>query len=267
MSGFSSDWLALREPYDLRARDPLLLEAVKAWAADRHSILVVDLASGTGAAMRALSPHLPMHQRWRLVDNDLSLLARVPTPPSSRISVATTPVDLAYDLEAALDGAVDIVTTSALLDLVSQEWLDRLVTEVAVRHLPFYATLSYDGRIAFTPKDDADEIVVAAVNRHQRRDKGFGAALGPQAAMKAVRHFRRLGYQVDFKESDWVLDRSDQAIQLELLNGYAGVARSMDTSLSSVAGWFTRRRELINAGRSELRVGHIDFFARPTGRR
>ena len=85
--------------------------------------------------------------------------------------------------------------------------------------------------------------------------------------MTAVRRFRRVGYKVDLKESDWVLDRSDKAIQLELLNGYAGIARSMDTSLAIVAGWFTRRRELISAGSSELRVGHIDFFARPIGRR
>ena len=55
------------------------------------------------------------------------------------------PVDLARDLEAALDGPVELVTTSALLDLVSHDWLDRLATEAAARNLPVYAALSYDG--------------------------------------------------------------------------------------------------------------------------
>ena len=57
------------------------------------------------------------------------------------------PVDLARDLEAALDGPVDLVTTSALLDLVSDDWLERLAIEAAARRLPVYAALSYDGRI------------------------------------------------------------------------------------------------------------------------
>jgi len=52
------------------------------------------------------------------------------------VTVTTTLLDLARDLELALDGPLDLVTTSALLDLVSPEWLDRLVVEVAARRLP-----------------------------------------------------------------------------------------------------------------------------------
>ena len=65
----------------------------------------------------------------------------------------TTPIDLARDLEAALDGAVDLVTTSALLDLVSADWLERFSVEAAARRLPVYAALTYDGRAMLQPAD------------------------------------------------------------------------------------------------------------------
>src|SRR5258707_38782 len=134
MSGFSADWLALREPYDLAARNAAVLDTVAAALLDQTSIAVVDLACGTGATLRAVGPHLPPRQTWRLVDNNLSLLAQASTlgrPP--HVTVVAKPVDLARDLELALEGPLDLITTSALLDLVSAEWLDRLIVEAASR--------------------------------------------------------------------------------------------------------------------------------------
>ena len=76
MSGFSVDWLTLREPYDLRARSREVIAAVAASVAALPSVNVVDLACGTGATVRALTAHLPSRQVWRLADNDLGLLGR-----------------------------------------------------------------------------------------------------------------------------------------------------------------------------------------------
>src|SRR5687768_8264863 len=143
---FSAQWLALREPHDLAARNRDVLEAVTQAFASRSSIGIVDLACGTGSTLRAVSPHLGARQDWRLVDNDLGLLTQAGAKPvRPGITVATAAVDLARDLELALDGALDLVTTSALLDLVSADWLERLAFEAAARHLPIYAALSYDG--------------------------------------------------------------------------------------------------------------------------
>src|SRR3954454_21131059 len=154
---FSSSWLTLREPYDRRARNPAVLDAVAAWAAERPSVAAVDLACGLGSTLRAVSERLPKRQSWRLVDNDLSLLARAGAlAKPSELTVTPVPVDLARDLEAALDGPVELVPTSALLDLVSHEWLDRLVTETAARRLPIYAALSYDGLATLDPVDTLD---------------------------------------------------------------------------------------------------------------
>ena len=123
----------MREPYDVSARSPAVLDALAAAFADRASVAVVDLACGAGATRRAIASRLPRRQNWRLVDNDLALLARAARPaPTAGIDVVTLlAVDLARDIESALAEPVDLVTTSALLDLVSAEWLDRLARATA----------------------------------------------------------------------------------------------------------------------------------------
>ena len=79
MSGFSAEWLALREPVDHRSRNLALqaqviqfLRQIK--AIDSGSIHITDLGSGTGSNLRALAPHFGMKQSWTLVDHDTDLL-------------------------------------------------------------------------------------------------------------------------------------------------------------------------------------------------
>lgn len=270
MSGFSAEWLALREPYDGRARNREVLASVAAAAAGvGDAVGVVDLACGTGSTLRALAPRLPPRQDWRLVDNDLSLLARAAAGKAvPGVAVMRIPVDLTRDLEPALDGPVNLVTASALLDLVSAEWLDRLVTEIAARHLPFYAALNYDGRVVFDPIDPLDATVIAGVNEHQQTDKGFGPALGPRAPAAAIASFETAGYAVVHGRSDWQLLPRDQEIQRDMLAGWAGAAREVGAvSLPDAAAWLTRRRDVVAAGRSTIIVGHVDIFACPIGTR
>ena len=269
MSGFSADWLTLREPYDMRARNPTVLDAAAAALKPRSPVRVVDLACGTGSTLRALGPHLPARQNWKLVDNDLGLLARAKaTPLAKHATVTAVLLDLNRDLEAALDGAVDLVAASALLDLVSEPWLDRLVVETVARSIPLYAALSYDGRTKLTPPDPFDAEIAAAVNAHQRTDKGFGPALGPAAAAFAIARFEALGYSVVQGTSDWVMGPDDFEIQTEILAGWAHAAHDMGAlSRDETAAWLTRRRDSIAAGRFSLSVGHVDFFAMPSATR
>jgi len=269
MSGFSADWLALREPYDVRARSPAVLDAVVTSLETYPSIRIVDLACGTGSTLRALAPRLPIQQNWRLADNDLSLLARATAMPRpERVTVTAVPLDLNRDLEAMLDGPVDLITTSALLDLVSESWLERLAVETVARSIPLYAALSYDGRTKLSPADPNDAAVVAAVNAHQRTDKGFGTALGPTAASCAIARFEKLGYSVIQGASDWVIGPDARDFQMEIFAGWASAAREIgDLSLADAAGWLTRRRAAVTARSSSIRIGHVDFFARPTGTR
>ncbi|MGA7488653.1 MAG: class I SAM-dependent methyltransferase [Xanthobacteraceae bacterium] len=269
MSTFSAEWLELRESYDRAARNAAVLDAVAAAFLGVPSIAVVDLACGTGATLRALAGHLAPRQSWRLVDNNLSLLAEAATAGRApALTVTAVPVDLARDLELALDGPLDLVTASALLDLVSAEWLDRLAVEAAARRLPVYAALSYDGRAMIEPARPLDSELLAGFNRHQRTDKGFGPALGPTAAARAAERFEHFGYSVVQGRADWICGPDDRAVQDAIFTGWAELA-PLATGLAGaeVESWLAARRVCLAEGRSRLRVGHVDIFARPIGTR
>ena len=226
--------------------------------AGNTSIRIVDLACGTGSTLRALAPRFPAGQNWRLADNDLSLLARASAMARpAGVTLTTVPLDLNRDLEAALDGPIDLVTTSALLDLVSEAWLDRLAVETLARSIPIYAALSYDGRIEISPSNPFDAAIVTAVNAHQRGDKGFGPALGPAAASAAIARFESLGCSVIHGKADWVIGPHDREFQMEIFvrlgERGARARRSVARRHGRMADLATRRRRrrtLINPRRS-----------------
>jgi hypothetical protein len=265
MSGFSAEWLALRESHDLRARNPIVLDAVATSFESRDAISVIDLACGAGSTVRALSSRLPARQRWDLVDNDQRLLTLACSEQfAGDVRLNAIPLDLSGNFEMVLDGTKDVITISALLDLVSETWLDRFARGIAARRLPVYAALTYDGRIDIFPSDPLDEAIASAVNAHQRTDKGFGPALGPSAAAAAISRLEALGYSVVHGNSDWVIGTADQEIQLELLAGWANAAREIESlAPDDIDNWLATRKEAVGVHASKMRVGHVDFFATP----
>jgi hypothetical protein len=133
--------------------------------------------------------------------------------------------------------------------------------------LSVYAALSYDGRALLSGFDPIDALIVSAVNAHQRKNKGFGPALGPRAPEAAARVFKALGYSFVQGASDWVAGAADSEFQVELLAGWLHAAGEMgDLSLDTLEGWFRRRSEAAKAGKLTATVGHVDFFAQPRPR-
>jgi hypothetical protein len=65
-----------------------------------------------------------------------------------------------------------------------------------------------------------------------------------------------------------VFGPDDRAIQEAVFVTWAEIG-PLTTTLSSheISGWLAWRRAHLAEGRSRLRIGHIDIFARPIGRR
>ena len=263
---FAEDWLTLREPADRRARDAGLLDAVVAHLARSARPTVTDLACGSGATLRALADRLGPTQAWRLVDHDPRLLEAARRRVPAGIAIDTLQADLGAALESVIALEADLIATSAFLDLVSDDWIARLVSAAAAHRRPVYAALSYDGRVACTPADPLDADVLAAFDLHQRRDKGLGGALGPAAAQAAARRFAAAGYAVVTAAADWAIGPDEAALQARLLRGWHGaVAETGRIGASELDAWLARRLAAVAAGTSRLGVGHTDLWARPGG--
>ncbi|MBN6150218.1 methyltransferase domain-containing protein [Xanthomonas sp. AmX2] len=259
MSGFSAAWLDLREPADRAARDPALLQAVAGHLHHRSRVTVLDLGCGSGASVRALAPSLPATQRWRLLDHDPALLALACTRIGDAVPVQAHAQDLRALDALPLDSA-DLVTASALFDLAGHDWIDALAARLQQAGAALYAALNYDGTMQWTPALDDDAAVLAAFNAHQRRDKGLGQALGPDAARELARRLAARGFQVRSAPSPWRL-RPDQAeLHRALLRGIAEAVRETGQLPDhALQAWLAQRLAL--ADRAECVVGHVDLFA------
>ncbi|HMN73617.1 MAG TPA: class I SAM-dependent methyltransferase [Rhodoblastus sp.] len=275
MSGFDPAWLDLREPADHRARNGKALAACAAHFAGRAHMRIVDLGCGLGSNLRALAPHLPARQSWRLVDHDPVLLATARerlttwgrtaeeidgalrlTRDGRTIDVEFVQADLSHDAAAAL--GADLVTAAALFDLVSQDWIERFVARVSAARTPFYTALTYNGVETWSPPDARDADILAAFHAHQGRDKGFGPSVGPRATGILTRLFEAQGYAVTTGESPWRLTRADAALIALLANGVADAcAETGLVSAETAEGWRAARAEAV------VEIGHLDLFARP----
>jgi hypothetical protein len=268
MGEFSAEWLALREPADHASRSATLARDVI--AALPPGARILDLACGTGSNLRYLRGQIlivdavtPARQQsrsdpeWLLVDHDAGLLKRVSDGPG----ITTLQHDLRA-LDDQLFSGCALVTASALLDLVAKPWIARLVLQCRRSGAAVLFALTYDGRISCEPAETEDELVRALVNRHQRTDKGFGPALGPDAAPAAIRAFTQAGYQVSTTPSDWVLDGMPE-LQQHLIQGWADAATEIEPGeRRAIHRWRARRLEHVVRGRSRLQVGHQDLAAR-----
>ena len=275
---FDSGWLALREPADHRARNKRLLSEVLAWAeqdychpralSGRHALplLVVDLGTGTGSNARYLVPTMTVPQCWVLLDQDEHLL------DLARESLEYLDVPLethachlsASRLAGQIPDGTRLVTASALIDLMSEDWLEALSIAAARHNAGVFIVLSYAGDFELSPADQDDHWIRKTVNEHQHNDKGTGAALGPSATNYLKQQLELRDYQVSVAASPWHLAPGQGALQGALLEGWRdAVMQQSPGERQRAERWFGLRLKQADEQRLSIRVEHEDLFARP----
>ena len=283
---FGADWLSLRERLDYAARNRALAVILAERLPMRPRL--IDLGAGTGSLFRFMAPVIARPQSWILADADGSLieaafdrtadwargcgfsarLTRESRAPALTIGtshgawrIETLAIDLAkVPRGVPLDG-IDAVVCSALLDLTSRQWMERLF---AALRTPFYASLTVDGRDAWFPRHPADLAVRLAFRRDQRREKGLGLALGVDAARVAEELLAASGFETISATSDWRIARGERSLGRVFARMTAQAAsQAMPTRVGKIAAWTRARLDQATQARLAIRIGHCDILAFP----
>ncbi|WP_227369877.1 class I SAM-dependent methyltransferase [Halomonas sp. M20] len=280
---FDTGWLRLRESADAAARSTALPERARRYLVQRQRgercLSLVDLGCGGGSNLRFLAPRLPGPQSWHLIDHDAGLLDEALATATHLRDVSGEPIAVQsackslVDVEADWFTGCDLVCASALFDLVSSDWLERLAAACAASKTAVLFTLSVNGDWGFLDGDGqaqdhpSDRWVRDQLIAHQQRDKGFGIALGSHAPQALVQAFAQRGYQVESAPSPWRLSpghADTQALGHSLIEGWAGAVHEQSPNEQQrLERWLIHRLSQLNAGALGLEVGHMDFFAYP----
>ncbi|MET7748945.1 class I SAM-dependent methyltransferase [Micromonospora sp. NPDC005367] len=264
-------WLGLREAADSVARATELVDAVSERMPARP-LMIHDLGSGTGSMLRWLAPRLRGPQYWTLYDRDPELLAlavageaaeSVPTQVTaadgSPVTVTTRCADLTRLTAADLAGA-DLVTASALLDMLTADEIERVVA-ACVGH-PVLFMISVVGRVRLTPADPLDAEIAEAFNDHQRRSVGDRRLAGPDAVTATIEAFARHGVPVRTRPSPWRLGAEQAQLTAEWFRGWLAAACEQRPDLAGQSAGYARRRHAeAAAGRLGVVVEHEDVLA------
>lgn len=209
------------------------------------------MGAGTGASVRAFS-HLFAAPRWTLADYDAGNLT---VAKQRHPDIATKVCDFARDPDCWPAGTM-LVTATALLDLASRAWIDRFVAALRAKQLPLLCTLTVDDVLSITPSHALDESVFAAFRAHQHSDKGFGAAMGGEAAAYLETALTKAGFEITADDSPWRIERGE--LLRQLLDGTAGAVRETGR-VPEIDAWLRAAQ----TNTQLFLVGHRDVFAVP----
>jgi SAM-dependent methyltransferase len=242
---------------------------------EQRAVRLIDLGCGSGSNLRALATSLPEQQHWTLVDYDPLLLAAARAAliawadqvisdqtilsirkSGKTIDIEFAQVDLARDIERVLAWPADVITAAAFFDLVAETWLVRFCQALRTT---LYTVLTYDGSEQWLPPHSADSSMLKTFHAHQKTDKGFGVAAGPDATNVMQRELTARGFQVTLASSPWKIDQTEAAFIHALATGSAAAVR--ETGLLNeleVNQWLTARMSA-----QHCMVGHWDILATP----
>ena len=161
-------------------------------------------------------------------------------------------------------GDPQLVTCSALLDVLTTEQIQAVCSAVIDNRVPAFFSLTVTGGLRLSPTDPHDQLLLAAFNDHQRRAGGGG----PEATTLTVNLLREAEFAVTTQETPWRLTaKSGMAFVDQMLEERLAAAVAQDPALArTAAAWLESRRAQLAGGLLQIELDHCDILALPGGR-
>jgi hypothetical protein len=263
------EWLAARVAADDAARAatvstllPELSRYLIEAAGPGGTVQIVDLGAGTGANQRWLAPRLPIRQRWLHLDHNPVISRSLPL--AAETVIVDESVEALGKLLTRSSGDRQLVSCSALLDVLTTEQIQAVCRAVIDNRVPAFFSLTVTGGLRLSPADAHDQLLLAAFNDHQRR----AGRAGPEATTLTVNLLRAAEFAVTTQETPWRLTaESGPAFVDQMLEERLAAAVAQDPALARTAkAWLELRRAQLAAGLLRIELDHCDLLGLPGGR-
>jgi hypothetical protein len=262
-------WLAVRVAADTAARAatvstllPQLINYVGDLGSPGDTVEIIDLGAGTGANQRWLAPRLPFRQRWIRLDHNPVISRSLPLPDETMI------IDAGVEaLDQLLTGSRSnrqLVTCSAVLDVLTTEQIEAVCHAVIENRVPAFFSLTVTGGLTLAPSNLDDQLLLAAFNDHQRR----AGRAGPDATALTVNVLRTAAFTVSTQQTLWQLTAdTGPAFVDQVLEERLAAAVAQDPAIAATAAaWLELRRAQLAAGLLSVDLDHCDVLGLPGGR-
>jgi hypothetical protein len=263
------DWLAARVAADDAARAatvstllPELSRYLIEAAGPGGTVQIIDLGAGTGANQRWLAPRLPIRQRWLHLDHNPVISRSLPL--AAETEIVDESVEALGELLTRSSGDRQLVSCSALLDVLTTEQIQAVCRAVIDNRVPAFFSLTVTGGLRLSPADAHDQLLLAAFNDHQCR----AGRAGPEATTLTVNLLRAAEFAVTTQKTPWRLTaESGLAFVDQMLEERLAAAVAQDPALARTAkAWLELRRAQLAAGLLRIELDHCDILGLPGGR-
>tara|TARA_B100000900_G_scaffold154893_1_gene131547 strand:+ start:1629 stop:2501 length:873 start_codon:yes stop_codon:yes gene_type:complete len=282
---FSKSWINMRLEYDNYSRSNILNKYLKnnKYMPD---IDLIDMCSGSGNFLIWLIKNELSFNEYTLIDNDTNLLKSIKSnlrkniPKDLKIKSNTNNMNLILCKDKFISSKVlikkndcdnfnyktkrfHIISYSAALDLMSKSSIIKAIKRVNNLNA-IYFSLCFNGIVKWTPTNTFDKYILSFFNKHQRTDKGFGEALGPESIDFVNRYSIKQGMKVTTKHSPWIINNKTNQDKIFMNRYLLDIKKALfhmeGIDRNILRNWYKDKKRDIEKKSIKLYVGHQDIL-------